>query len=189
VADNHFCVVVDGVRSVRRRIHPLGAGHGEGWGWAESWHRPAFPTGMVPGLRVESVTVAKGRHELRVHRVVGAPHGANVEQTGWATGPEEPLRSTLLPLHGWTAQDEPSAPAGTAFTRWARVPRLTAPAHGTALYAALATLTSAPTGEDPAVAEVSVEEDVIEVRWADCTLTRIAFEPITVEHHARGAAT
>jgi hypothetical protein len=185
VADNHFCVVVDGVRSVRRRIHPLGAGHGDGWGWAESWHRPAFPTGMLPGLRVESVTVVKGAHELRVHRVVGAPHGSTVEQTGWATGPEESLRSTLVPLHGWIAQDEPPAPAGTAFTRWARVPRLAAPAHGTALYASLATLSAEPPPleEEPAVSEVSVDENVIEVRWSDQTLTRIAFEPITVEHH------
>ncbi|WP_309058404.1 DUF2264 domain-containing protein, partial [Streptomyces sp.] len=28
---------------------------------------------MVPGLRVDSVTVAYGRYELRVHRVTGAP--------------------------------------------------------------------------------------------------------------------
>jgi hypothetical protein len=37
--DNHVCVVLDGVRSVRRRIHPLGAADGNTWGWAASWHR------------------------------------------------------------------------------------------------------------------------------------------------------
>jgi hypothetical protein len=65
------------------------------------------------------------------------------------------------------------------------VPRLAAPAHGTALYASLATLSAEPPPleEEPAVSEVSVDENVIEVRWSDQTLTRIAFEPITVEHH------
>ncbi|MGW3698943.1 DUF2264 domain-containing protein, partial [Streptomyces sp. NPDC005149] len=50
-ADNHLAVVVAGVRSGRRSIRPLGAGQGEGWGWAASWHRPVFTSGapMVPG--------------------------------------------------------------------------------------------------------------------------------------------
>ncbi|MFE6162657.1 DUF2264 domain-containing protein [Streptomyces sp. NPDC056486] len=186
-ADNHIAVEVAGVRSARSRIHPLGAGRGDGWGWAASRHTPAFVSGppMVPGLRVESVTVARGRHELRVHRVVGAPHGARVTHTGWATGPEEPLLSALHPLHGWTGQDEQRAPQGTAFTRWARVPRLTAEAEGTALYAALATLTAEqePAALAEAVTVVSATADTVEVRWADDgSLTRIAFAPLTVEH-------
>ena len=83
VADNHLSVEVAGVGSVRRRIRPLGAGHAGDWGWAASWHLPVFASGppMVPGLRVESVTVARGPYELRVHRVVGAPPGARVTQT------------------------------------------------------------------------------------------------------------
>lgn len=187
--DNHLAVVVAGASSVRRRIHPLGAGQGNGWGWAASWHRPVFPGGAptVPGLRVESVTFVRGRHELRLHRVYGAPYGARVEQTGWATGPDESLRSELHPVHGWEAVDEARAPAGTAFTGWASVPRLTAGAAGTALYAALAAL--AGTGEpDPApIAEVftrvTADQASIEVRWADDgSLTRIAFEPLRVEH-------
>ncbi|MGW6858870.1 DUF2264 domain-containing protein [Streptomyces xanthophaeus] len=180
--DNHLAVVVSGVRSTRRRIHPLGAGHGEGWGWAASWHRPVFPSGpaALPGLRVESVTMVRGRHELRAHRVQGAPYGARVEQTGWATGPGEPLLSALHPLHGWAEHDEARAPAGTAFTPWALLPRLSAAAEGTALYAALATLTGE---EDPAplssaVCEVTAGEAVLEVRWAeDGALTRISFGP------------
>ncbi|MCX4781919.1 DUF2264 domain-containing protein [Streptomyces sp. NBC_01264] len=189
--DNHLAVVVAGVRSVRRRIHPLGTGQGDGWGWAASWHRPVFPGGapMVPGLRVESVTFVRGPHELRVHRVSGAPYGAQrearVEQTGWATGPGEPLRSELHPVYGWEARDEARAPAGTAFTRWASMPRLTAEADGTRLYAALAALTGepdpAPTAE--AVTVVTADEGSIEVRWAhDGSLTRIAFGPLSVEH-------
>ncbi|MEV7730364.1 DUF2264 domain-containing protein [Streptomyces sp. NPDC087917] len=190
--DNHLSVVVAGIRSVRRRIHPLGAGQGEGWGWAASWHRPVFPEGTptVPGLRVESVTVVRGYHELRVHRVHGAPYGARVEQTGWATGPTEPLRSALHPLHGWDAQDEVRAPAGTAFTPWARIPRLVAETRGKSLYAALATLTGEPEPEPavPAlptaeVTEVSANEESVEVRWAqDGSWTRISFEPLHVEH-------
>ncbi|MFB6517050.1 DUF2264 domain-containing protein [Streptomyces sp. NPDC056401] len=203
--DNHLAVVVAGARSVRRRIHPLGTGQGSGWGWAASWHRPVFPGSppTVPGLRVESVTFVRGRHELRVHRVYGAPYGARVEQTGWATGPEEPLRSELHPVHGWEARDEARAPAGTAFTRWASVPRLTAEGGGTRLYAALVALTG-ETGAEPvtevvpdvvpeAVAdvftEVTADRSSIEVRWAqDGSLTRIAFEPLRVEHLPPAAA-
>ncbi|MEU9161420.1 DUF2264 domain-containing protein [Streptomyces sp. NPDC048424] len=195
VRDNHLAVVVAGIRGVRRRIHPLGAGHGDGWGWAASWHRPVFAGGppMVPGLRVESVTVVRGRHELRVHRVQGAPDGAFVEETGWATGPAEPLLSALHPLHGWGAQDEARAPAGTAFTPWARVPRLTSQAEGTGLYAALATLTGDPDRDrDPAplaavVTGVVVEDGSVEVWWADDgSHTRIAFETFCVEHVPKG---
>jgi hypothetical protein len=139
---------------------------------------------MVPGLRVQSVTVVRGRLELRVHRVIGAPDGSRVEQTGWATGRGEGVRSALYPLYGWTGQDEVRAPAGTAFVPWARVPRLTAEAAGTRLYAALATLTEA---SEPALAaavtEVSADADGVAVRWADDgSLTRVTFEPVTVEH-------
>jgi hypothetical protein len=177
VADNHFSVVIGGNRSVRRRINPLDIGPD----WAASWHRPVFAAGAptVPGLRVESVTVARGRYELRVHRVLGAPPGTRVEQTGWATDPDEPLRSELHPLCGWKERDDTRAPQGTAFTPWARVPRLTAEVAGTAIYAALVVLTDEPeTGEVAQVAEVSV--DGIGVRWADGAVTRIAFEPLTV---------
>lgn len=177
VRDNHFAVVVDGVRSVRRRIHPLGAGTGDGWGWAASRHRPVFGSGppMVPGLRVESVTVARSRYELRVHRVSGVPRGAHVELTGWATDPGE---SFLRPLHGWTAQDELRAPQGTAFTRWAVVPRLTAGAEGTGIFAALATLSTEP----PEDVEVTAGPTTLQVQWADGSVTQVAFEPMNVTH-------
>ncbi|MFD4612980.1 DUF2264 domain-containing protein [Streptomyces sp. NPDC058440] len=187
VADNHLSVEVDGRPSTRRRIHPLGAGHGDGWGWAASWHRPVFVTGppMVPGLRVESVTVAYGRHELRVHRVIGAPDNARVTHTGWATGPEQDVVSALSGLHGW----DPSpgtvrAPRGTAWTRWAEVPRLTGPAKGTCVHVALAALTAEP---DPvplaeAVSRCVADERGVEVIWADGARTRVAFDPPAVSH-------
>jgi len=169
VPDNHFAVVVDGVR---RRIHPLGAGHGEGWGWAASEHRPAFAPGppAVPGLRVESVTVAIGADELRVHRVVGAPPGALVEHTGWAA-----TDSTLRPLHGWTSEDVFTT--ATAFTPEARVPRLGGSAQGTAVYAALASLT--PTTARPTARPTGTGVDV---DWEDGSRTTITFEPLAVDH-------
>jgi hypothetical protein len=176
VADNHFCVRIAGVRSVRRRINPLGTGPD----WAASWHRPVFAADspMVPGLRVESVTVALGAYELRVHRVLSAPPDAWVEETGWATGTEEQLLSVLEPLHGWCTRDEVWAPQGTAFTPYASVPRLVAPARGTALFAALVVL-----GTRPLLVEVTdVTADSITVRWADKSLTKVAFDPVTVQH-------
>ncbi|MEV7520056.1 DUF2264 domain-containing protein [Streptomyces sp. NPDC091371] len=193
--DNHLGVEVAGARSARRRIHPLGAGQGDGWGWAASWHLPVFGAGpaTVPGLRVESVTVARGPYELRVHRVLGAPPGARVHQTGWATGPAEPLRSELHPLYGWAGADEVRAPAGTACTASARLPRLSADAAGTSLYACLARLADdVRTAPVPpladAVAEVrAVDADGVEVRWADDgSLTRVRFAPLTVDHVRAG---
>lgn len=186
-ADNHLAVVVAGVRSGRRSVRPLGAGHGDGWGWAASWHRPVFTSGapMVPGLRVESVTVVRGRYELRVHRVLGAPAGARVEQTGWATGPDDAVRSTLHGLHGWETSEEVRAPQGTAYTRWAVMPRLGADAEGTVLLVSLASLTAEPdaTALAAAVSAVNVDGDTVEVGWAeDGATTRIDFEPLKVEH-------
>lgn len=179
-ADNHFSVEIAGVRSVRRRIHPLGTGHGDGWGWAASWHRPVFPAGppVVPGLRVDSVTIVHGQYELRVHRVIGAPPGTVVAQTGWAT--EGPLQSQLLGLHGWTDAGELRAPQGTAFTRWTRVPRLTASAEGTVLFAALVSLTGEPSAAPFAEATtvVSASTDALQVRWEDSgSSTYITFDP------------
>lgn len=183
-ADNHFCVVVDGVRSVRRRIHPLGAANVDDWGWAASWHLPVFPTGpaMVPGMRVESVTIARGAYELRIHRVIGAPHGARFEQTGWAVGPQEPAVSSLLPLYGWETPDEVRAPQGTAYTPWAVMPRLSAGNNG--IFVALASLSSQQASAD-AVDDVSVDEVAVRVRWSDNTVTRVAFDPLSVSSRAK----
>ncbi|MGW2065793.1 DUF2264 domain-containing protein [Streptomyces sp. NPDC001937] len=186
-ADNHLAVVVAGARSGRRSIRALGAGQGDGWGWAASWHRPVFTSGapMVPGLRVESVTVVRGRYELRAHRVLGAPAGARVEQTGWATGPDDAVRSALHGLHGWETSDEVRAPQGTAYSRWAVVPRLGADAEETVLLVSLASLTAEPdaTALAAAVSAVNVDGDTVEVGWAeDGATTRIDFEPLKVEH-------
>ncbi|MFI1249262.1 DUF2264 domain-containing protein [Streptomyces anulatus] len=193
-ADNHLSVTVGGARSARRRIHPLGSGHGEGWGWAASWHLPVFPAGpsTVPGLRVESVIVARGSHELRVHRVLGAPDGARAELTGWATDPGGTVRSRLRGLHGWEGPEDVRAPQGTAFAPWVTVPRLAADVNGTVVLAALASLTAEPGATPEAdleaakvVDRVAVAGDTVEVRWAeDGARTRITFggAAVTVDH-------
>ncbi|GAA4892943.1 DUF2264 domain-containing protein [Streptomyces coeruleoprunus] len=187
-ADNHLSVETGRGASVRCRVRPLGAGRGDGWAWAASWHRPVFTAGppMVPGLRVESVTVARGRFELRAHRVLGLPDGARVRLSGWATGPDEPLASQLHGLYGWAEREECRAPQGTAFTRWAVLPRLaTGPVSGggTVVLVALASLTgTADAGPLDGVAAVeSADEDAVVVRWReDGTVTRVAFEPVGV---------
>jgi hypothetical protein len=171
--DNHFCVVVNGIRSARRRIHPLGTGPD----WAASWHRPVFESGppMVPGLRVESVTVARGAWELRVHRVLGAPAGAEFWQTGWATE----LPSALFPLHGWDSADEIRAPQGTAFVPWALIPRLT----GTSpLCASVAILGAEPDSVPGSV--VAIRPSGLTVCWDDATLTSVDFGPVSVSSPA-----
>ncbi|MFD9700740.1 DUF2264 domain-containing protein [Lentzea sp. NPDC059081] len=134
VADNHLSLTIRGDRSVRRRIHPLGARDN----WAASWHRPVFAANqpMVPGLRVESVTAVWDDQELRIHRVIGAPPGTRAELTGWATD----LPSELRGISGWTASESRTAPQGTAFTTKASVLTLTADVEGTVTLAAVAVL-------------------------------------------------
>ena len=180
-----------GARSSRVRIHPLGAGHGDGWGWAASWHTPVFAGGPPtwPGLRVESVTVVRGRYELRVHRILGAPAGSRAEETGWATGPRDAVSSALYGLHGWEEREDVRAPQGTAFTRWAVLPRLGAEdAGGTAVYMALAMLSAEGDAETAAealaevVTEVTATTDGCAARWGwDGARTQIGFGPLTVQ--------
>lgn len=183
-ADNHLSIEVGGRGSVRRRIHPLGADGGDGWGWAASWHRPVFTAGppMVPGLQVESVTFARGPYELRVHRVVGAPADSRVIQTGWATDPDGSVVSALHGLHGWDdASESLRAPQGTAYARWARIPRLTGPAGGTTVHVSLATLTAEPVPLEEAVTELFVDHGRVQVVWAlDGARSVIGFGPVTV---------
>lgn len=186
-ADNHLAIRVGSSRSRRVRIHPRGAGHGDGWGWAASWHTPVFPEGAptAPGLRVESVTVVRGRYELRVHRVLGAPAGARAEQTGWAADPAGTVRSALHPLHGWAEEETVRAPQGTAFTPWALLPRLAAEVEGTQVLVALASLTAEPEAGPlgAAVGAVEVNEETVTVRWADDgAVTRVALAPLEVTH-------
>lgn len=134
------------------------------------------------------MTVVRGRYELRVHRILGAPAGSRAEETGWATGPRDAVSSALYGLHGWEEREDVRAPQGTAFTRWAVLPRLGADVEGTELLVALASLTAE---EDPAplptaVSGVNVDVDTVEVAWADDgSMTRVGFAPLDVTHRLR----
>ncbi|GGK84464.1 DUF2264 domain-containing protein [Streptomyces flaveus] len=194
--DNHIALTVRGTRSARIRINPLSAGPD----WLASWHRPVFPEDgpVLPSARIESLTLARGRLELRVHRTVGVPAGTPIHHSGWAValspeaaaaaeaelraeirldGPE--VTSQLLGLHGWQTQRTVRAPQGTAYGPWALVPELTGtvgedPAD--AVFASLASLT----GEgDPAPlagqATAEVSGLTVTVRWADGTRTVVDF--------------
>ncbi|WP_298803396.1 DUF2264 domain-containing protein [uncultured Pseudokineococcus sp.] len=206
--DGTVRLVVRGRSSARRRIHPLGCGEG----WAASWHRPVLdgpePDGegvdagdgagpRLPSARVESVVLARGRWEVRVHRLRGVPDGVDVVESGWAvagpavedvvatslpstgrgapdgvllrsSGPSRSLSGSLAPVRGWTTSRAARVPAGTAFGRWALVPELLARTP-VDLLVSVASLTGG-TGEDPPP-RVEAEPDAVVVRWADGTTT------------------
>ncbi|MFF4259174.1 DUF2264 domain-containing protein [Streptomyces sp. NPDC001663] len=192
--DNHIAIEARGTRSARIRINPLA----DGSDWLASWHRPVFPEGgpALPSARIESLTLVRGRLELRVHRTVGIPPGTPIHLSGWAValppeaaaeaeqtteirldGPE--VTSQLLGLHGWQTHRAVRAPQGTAFGPWALVPELAGTvgesATGTA-FAALASLTGEP---DPAPlsGQATAEANglAITVRWADGARTVVDF--------------
>ncbi|WP_022873501.1 DUF2264 domain-containing protein [Nesterenkonia alba] len=200
-ADNDLAVIWQNRRGSRTQIHPLGAGTLQtGSGWAASWHRPVFdgPPTVIPGLKVLSVVVVHGTWEVRVHAVTAAPAEAALETTGWATpdprtasddtqlGPA----SVLVPLHGWSAADDVIAPAGTAYTAAARVPRLRAEVPVNGVYVCLAALSGEEAHRpDPstAVEDLTVTDDAVTFRWAgESAPVRIGFtgadltQPVTV---------
>lgn len=182
--DNHFSLALPGcAHSSRARIRPLGGAAADDWGWVASWHVPVFPAGAphAPGLRVESVVLARGAEELRVHRVVGAPEGTAVRLTGWAVGEDgehPPLRSELRGLAGWPSANSAwvRAPAGTAFTRWTRVPVLSGTVDGGGLFAAVASL-STGAGVRGTVVLPPAEPGEVRVRWGDGMRALVSFDP------------
>ncbi|MPY48219.1 DUF2264 domain-containing protein [Streptomyces acidicola] len=192
--DNDIALQARGTRSARLRITPLAAGPD----WLASWHRPVFPEGgpALPSARIESLTLARGRLELRVHRTVGVPAGTPIHHSGWAValapgaaaeteqtaevrldGPE--VTSQLFGLYGWQTQRAVRAPQGTAYGPWALVPELTgtvgADPAGT-VFAALASLTGEP-GASPltGLATAEVSGLTVVVRWADGGRTVVDF--------------
>ncbi|WP_151480461.1 DUF2264 domain-containing protein [Streptomyces albicerus] len=195
--DNHIALTARGTRSARVRIHPLAAGPN----WLASWHRPVFPEGgpVLPSARIESLTLARGRLELRVHRTVGVPVGTPIHHSGWAValspgtapeaeqteqaaevrlhGPE--VTSQLLGLYGWQTQRTVRAPQGTAYGPWALLPELTGTVGADAaqtVFVALAALTGEP-GAAPLAEQATVEVSGLAVRvcWADGVRTVICF--------------
>ena len=197
IPDNHIALQLRGVRSDRLRIEPLAAGPG----WLASSHTPLFPPGgpVLPAARLDSLTLVRGRLELRVHRTVNIPAGTAVHHTGWAIAlppgtateteaadgaPEVSLAGAevtgqLLGLHGWDTSRTVRAPRGTAYGTWALVPELTGTVgedpSGT-LFAALASLTGDP-GPAPLTGLVAVDVagHTVTVRWSDGTRTVVDF--------------
>ncbi|MDZ5077022.1 DUF2264 domain-containing protein [Nesterenkonia sp. HG001] len=198
--DNDLAVVWRERRGSRVRARSLGAASHGDWGWAASWHKPIFGGGAssaVPGLRVDSIVVARGAYELRIHQVAGCPIGATVESTGWAVaGPqlEADLRSVLLPLAGWEQLDDVAAPTGTAHVASARVPRLRAATEpdSSQVFVALAALTH----EDGAVSDpaqiirgLRITEDSVLFGWTgDTQDTVVSLDPVAVTRSSGGAA-
>lgn len=187
--DNHIGLRLRGLRSSRLRITPLAAGPD----WLASSHIPVFPDGgpVLPAARIDSLTLARGPLELRVHRTVNVPAGTTVLHSGWAVavppgtaaelggeaGPAGEVcvagarvTARLLPLHGWASSSARRAPQGTAYGPWALVPELTGTvgdeAPGT-VFAALACLTGDP-GAPPlaGLATAEVSGLTVTVRWA-----------------------
>ncbi|MFD7754502.1 DUF2264 domain-containing protein [Streptomyces sp. NPDC059757] len=122
--DNHFGLLVqdaDGKEQLTRRgSHtPLGSGPG----WAASTHRPLLGDTELPGVGVTSVTLARGAVEARIHRVVGAPPGSAVRQSGWATNSH--MFSELRPLHGFDREVTSVAAGSTAYSGRCRMPVVT----------------------------------------------------------------
>src|SRR5690606_8903132 len=86
-------ICVRGIWSVRRRIHFVGSGRD----WVASWHAPRFTHygpfdasdgasngPVLPSARIESVTVARGAVEVRIHRLIGVPPRTPIRLSGWA---------------------------------------------------------------------------------------------------------
>ncbi|WP_396667530.1 DUF2264 domain-containing protein [Microbacterium sp. R86528] len=157
-SDNDFQIQYRDVWSARRRIHNAGSGAN----WIASWHHPRFPKftplpasddaghgSLFPSARVQSVTVAQGNLEVRIHRLRFPPPSSPVRVSGWAIADARPedirqtitgnssqvrnaegLSSQLLALHGFAENASASAASwGTAFGRWAMLPELHSSTH------------------------------------------------------------
>ncbi|HEY5223267.1 MAG TPA: DUF2264 domain-containing protein [Microbacteriaceae bacterium] len=201
-SDNDVQVTFRGVPSVRRRIHPLGVGTD----WAASFHVPRFPLPIalsgggaesagpvLPSCRIESLVIARGAWEVRVHRFIGIPNGASARLSGWALAADTPrnfvmtgfggssadsnadgastaislaaagLHSDLVALLGWSDVSHSVAPQGTAFGRFAIVPEATALVVS-GFFAAALRLTEGDRSMPPDVTETG---EILIVRWGD----------------------
>jgi hypothetical protein len=191
VADNHISLHIRGRDSVRRRIHPIGAGPD----WVASWHQPqfpgppAFPGGppvaggpVLPQGRIESLVVARGRWEVHVHRLRAVPEGVPVTVTGWALAAGTPQEFTeqvdgrsvvlqtaatateLIGCHGFTETAVQRAPQGTAYGAWALVPALCGTVVPGELLVSASSLTADSDGPPPAV---EVADHQVTIGWPD----------------------
>ena len=198
VTDNDVQASFRGVWSVRRKIHMVGGGEN----WMASWHAPRFAEygpfeasevadggPVLPSVRIESVTAARGRAEVRITRAVGLRPGSALRLSGWAVAGARPesltsridgaevtiaqadglLTSQLVGIVGWTTASTAIAPHGTAFGRWAVVPELRAVSTAAPMVA-IASLTAELLPEPATtLATVSVDGAVVVIDWSDGT--------------------
>jgi uncharacterized membrane protein len=153
---------------------------------------------VLPQCRIESLVVARGAWEVRIHRLRAVPACVPVTVTGWALAAATPqeleshadgvavaLRTggtatRLIGCHGFDAAEVQRAPQGTAYGAWALVPTL----HGTVvpgeLLVTASTLTAAPGAAEPGV---EVEGAEVSISWPDggrTTCTWTAATPVVV---------
>ncbi|MGP5078599.1 DUF2264 domain-containing protein [Brachybacterium alimentarium] len=209
--DNDLQVTVRGIASVRRRIHAVATGPD----WVASWHAPRFPVAapfdaspqalggpVLPSARIDSVTLAHGAEEVRIHRLRGLPPGAAVRLSGYAVAVDRPeeilastqaawagtsapdsLRSEVRGLHGWDYGSINVAPGGTAFGSWALVPELhgrtpSDRARSDMLLVAAVRLTAQPQHEAPLEVQATVHDHAVTVTWAGGSISTVDLDDI-----------
>jgi hypothetical protein len=175
-ADNHLALVApDGTATARGRIHPLGVNVTDGTGEAASWHEP------LPGVRIETRTLAAGRLEIRLHSVT-APEGWIVCDGGYSVAaPRRPgtrtgsrwaaaerddrLCSAMVALHGFDAVGLSFGHRLDAMGTESALPYLTG-RHpgGTAIYLSCAVLSGEPLDLDAGLPlKFSVDDGRVEL--------------------------
>jgi len=212
-SDNDVQLETRGVWSSRRRIHAAGAGPD----WVASWHAPRFTVygpfdasesgvngPVLPSARIESVTVARGSIEVRIHRFVDVPPRTPIRVSGWSIAAariedvssvaadgsvtvervgEEPLVSDLVGLVGLTKALSSRAPSGTAYGRWAMVPELRGETTGGAL-STTTVVAAARLRADPGAPDLTelvgagVEGSVVTIAWGTGASTTIDLDAI-----------
>lgn len=124
-----------------------------------------------------SVTLARGAVEVRIHRVVGAPPGSAVRQSGWATN--SPMVSELRPLHGFDREVTSVAAGSTAYTDRCHMPVVTGTVDAgetDGLFVCLARLAGEATAE-PLDADVRTEGGAgIRIAWPEGDVQHVVLD-------------
>ncbi|MEZ0166567.1 DUF2264 domain-containing protein [Kineococcus sp. LSe6-4] len=178
-----------GGEGVRAGFEPVGTGPG----WAASRHRPAFAGMDLPQAHVLCVVTAHAAWEVRVFGWEAVPPGTPVSATGWALAAGRPadlsaqvsgsavrldgagLQSRFQAAAGFETGDVVRAPGGTAFGRWALVPRLRGLADRSPAVATAA-LSAADPGPAP---QVTVSDREVTAVFADGIRCRITLPAVT----------
>ncbi|RFA11835.1 hypothetical protein B7R22_17605 [Subtercola boreus] len=122
-SDNDVHVKLNGVWSVRRKIHAAATGAN----WAASWHAPRFTVYapeaasdtasdtavILPSTSIQSVTAVCSRVEVRITRLHGLESGLPFRLSGWAVASSTPeLVTTRLTERGVTVRSDDAGTGG-----------------------------------------------------------------------------